>query len=186
MKVIEIPTDADLVIALNRGDRQAFEMIYRKYVSDLYRYARKNISVKEDCEEIIQEVFESLWSRHRTLQVNSLRFYLLSMVKYKVIRYFQHNIVKRKYAEHYKAFDLVYNVQGNDTAGPEAIHALIDTSIKELPERCQAAFRLRLHENLSNGEIASRLNITKKTVEVYMFQAFSHFRASYQKLCKAG
>lgn len=186
MKPVSHDTDADLVTALNNGDKKVFEIIYRKYVSDLYSYARGNISSKEDCEEIIQDVFESIWVRHKSLRVNTLRFYLLSMVKYKIIRYFQHSAVKRKYANHYRAFEAVYDNLGEESIDPEVIQRLIDKSIMELPERCQAAFRLRLHENLSNGDIARRMNITKKTVEVYMFQAFKHLRSSYQKFCKAG
>ena len=171
-------TDADLVIALNGGDRKAFEAIYRRYVSDLFSYARRNISSKEDCEEIVQDIFESIWTRHTTLRVNSLRFYLISMAKYKIIRYFQHNAVKRKYQDHYRAFEVVYDTLEDQPPNAETIQKLIDKSLIELPERCQLAFRLRLHENLSNTDIARRMNITKKTVEVYMFQAFKHLRAS--------
>jgi RNA polymerase sigma-70 factor (family 1) len=186
MQSRNLHTDADLVSALNDGDVNAFEMIYRKYVGELYRYARWNISTKEDCEELIQDVFESVWARHKTLKPDTLRSYLLSMVKYKVIRYFQHSRVKKKYIDHYRAFEAVYDNVGEEAVDPVAMQARIEKSLQALPERCQAAFRLRLHENLSNGDIAERMNITKKTVEVYMFQAFKHLRASYHDLFKTG
>lgn len=171
-------TDEELVAALNKGDRKAFEVIYRKYVRDLFAFARRNISSREDCEEIIQDVFTSIWARHATMKVDALRSYLFTMVKYKVIRYFQHGAVKKRYLDHYRAFEAVYAHMEDQSLEPEVLQKLIDESLKELPERCRVAFRLRLYENLSNTDIAHRMNITKKTVEVYMFQAFKHLRSS--------
>jgi RNA polymerase sigma-70 factor (family 1) len=186
MSTFSIHTDSDLVASLQAGDQSAFESIYKKYATDLYRYARKSISLKEDCEEIVQEVFISLWDRHESLHVDSLRHYLFSMVRYKVIRYFQHNKVKKKYAEHFRLFEAVYENAHEEERDSLSLQKVIDKSLEQLPERCQVAVRLRLTENLSNGEIATRMNITKKTVETYMFKAFEHFRALHSGLYKTG
>ncbi len=104
------------------------------------------------------------------------------MVRYKVIRYFRHNMVKRKYAEHYKLFEAIYENVAEPGRDHSVINSLIQREILKLPERCQVAITLRLTENLSNGDIAKRMNITKKTVEMYMFKAFSHLRSSYQNI----
>ncbi len=177
-------SDTELIALLNKGDAKAFEAIYRRYAPDLFRYARKNIARKEDCEEILQEVFTSLWERHQSLRIVALKYYLLNSVRYKIIRFIQHNKVKRKYEEHYKFFEVTYESMDKEERSPEAIHAMLTNTISGLPARCQMAIKLRLHENLSNGEIAERMNITKKTVEVYMLKAFDHFRASYNKIYK--
>ena len=178
------PSEPQLLALLNEGHRGAFDMIYRRYAKELFRYARKNISVKEDCEEIIQDVFVSLWARHETLRITSLRAYLINMVRYKMIRYFRHNEAKKKYAEHYRFFELVYDSIQEEERGPDAIMTMMEKSIADLPHRCQVAIKLRISENLSNREIAERMNITKKTVELYMFKAFSHLRASGDRILK--
>ncbi len=171
--------ELELVAQLNSGDQKAFEVIYRRYAAELFRYARKNIAAKEDCEEIVQEVFISLWQRHESLHVTSLKYYLIKAVHYKVIRYIQHSKVRRRYEEHYKLFEVMYDSIGEEERSAEAIQGKLLKTITELPERCQVAIKLRLLENLSNGEIAARMNISKKTVEVYMLTAFKHFRARY-------
>ncbi len=175
--------DAQLVSPLALGNKIAFEAIYRKYAADLYRYARKNIDSKEDCEEIIQEVFESLWARHDKLgHVTDLKAYLYRMVKYKVIRYFQHSAVKKKYAEHYTLFEAIYDTAAPEERDTETLQLLIEKSLTQLPDRCQLAVRLRLHENLSNADIAIRMNIKKSTVENYMVTAVAHLRSSLHHL----
>lgn len=177
-------TDAELVALLNNGDKGAFELIYHTYVSELYRYARFNISIKEDCEEIVQEVFESLWIRHKTLRIESLRFYLRAMVRYNVIRYFHTSRIRKKYAEHFLLFEAVYEENDGQGIEPSALQSMMYKAIAELPGRCQEALKLRLTEDLSNGAIAKRMNITKRTVEVYMLRASNHFRSAYKASLK--
>jgi RNA polymerase sigma-70 factor (family 1) len=180
-------TDTELVTLLIQGDQMAFEAIYRKYASDLYKYARRNIPLKEDCEEIVQDIFTDLWTRHESLgHVTVLNAYLFRMVKYKVIRYFQHSAVKRKYEEHYKLFEAVYESSNEQERNPAAIKAMIEKGLAKLPERCRLAVMLRLTENLSNSDIAKRMNIKKRTVENYMVTAFNHLRSAYPDLHKAG
>jgi RNA polymerase sigma-70 factor (family 1) len=177
MRNYESLGDAELVTLLRGGDERAFEAIYRRYVSSLYRYAKRNISIKEDCQEIIQEIFVSLWSRRENLDhVSVLEAYLFRMVKYKIIRYFQHESVKRKYAEHYKLFEAVYESTDPNEKDSSGLRNMIERGLADLPERCRQAVKLRLIENLSNTDIAMRMNITKGTVENYMVTALNHFR----------
>lgn len=178
--------DADLVNLLRQGNQQAFEVIYRRYVKDLYRFARSRVP-KEEAEEIVQEVFESLWSRKDKQHIDSLRHYLFSSIRYTVIRYFSHANVKRKYAEHYRLFEMAYETMDPAQArDPDKIRTMLLQHIGGLPERCQEAIRLRIRENLSNKEIATRMNINKRTVEVYILRAFTHLRSSYDKIFKVG
>jgi RNA polymerase sigma-70 factor (family 1) len=181
-------SDAELLTLLSQGNARAFEVIYNRYVGMLFGYARKTISNKPECEEILQEVFTSLWTRRATLQIQSLKYYLLNAVRYKIIRHIQHNVVKRKYARHYQLFEAAYEAaaEPGQTPDAEVVQAMLIQAIEELPTRCQMAIKLRLLENLSNSEIAQRMNITKKTVEVYMLKAFAHLRGSYHKIYKTG
>ena len=175
--------DIELIVLLSIGDQKAFEAIYRRYASDLFRYARKSIALKEDCEEIIQDIFESLWIRRENLShITVLNAYLFRMVKYKVIRYIQHNSVKKKYTEHYRLFEALYETSIAEEDEPSPVQAMVKKALAQLPERCQLAVKLRLHENLSNGDIAIRMNIKKSTVENYMVAALSHLRTSIQSI----
>ena len=174
--------DLILIASLIAGDDKAFEVIYFRYAKPLYLYARRRISNNEDSEEIIQEVFESLWSRHDSLlHITNIEAYLYRMDKYKVIRYFQHNKVKEKYAVHFRIFEEMVEElhQGTEI---EALRSLINNSIAKLPERCQMVVRLRIDENLSNSDIAARMNIDKATVKRYMTTALSYLREKHSLL----
>lgn len=176
-------TDNNLLQLLKQDDRRAFELIYHRYASDLFRYARRIIP-QEDAEELIQDVFEWLWVKRGELNITSLRHYLFTAVRHKLIRFIEHQKVRKKYEEHFRLFEEIYGNMPEAELNPEAIRERILKSIEGLPERCQAAFRLRLLENLSGDEIAARMNIAKRTVENYMVMAHQHLRLSYGKIFK--
>jgi DNA-directed RNA polymerase specialized sigma24 family protein len=101
------------------------------------------------------------------------------MIKYKVIRYFQHSLVKRKYEEHYKLFEDIYDsIEGFENE-PSLFQKIIDNGLARLLERVGMAMKLRLSENLSNEEISKRMNIKKIVVEKYIGIAKKHLRTSY-------
>ncbi len=162
VKDSEIFPEQQLIADLKDGDRKAFEIIYTKFVRDLYRYCVNSIAKKEDCEEIIQDVFVSLWERREELAIDSLKAYLFSSVKYKVIRYIKHQAVRRKYEEHYRHFETTYiaPVEPEQSGAIIPLHARMSESLQGLPARCREAFQLRLEQNLTNSEIAQRMHIS--------------------------
>ncbi|HNP94085.1 MAG TPA: RNA polymerase sigma-70 factor [Cyclobacteriaceae bacterium] len=170
--------DSELVVKIGHGDRNAFAAAYTKYVSDLFRFAANTITDKEDCEEIIQDVFVSLWERRENLEIDSLKAYLFSSVKYKIIRYIKHQAVKRKYEEHYRHFETTFThpTEPDQDANVLPLNTRLGESLQGLPARCREAFQLRLEQNLTNTEIAQRMQISKRTVEEYMTTAFAHLR----------
>jgi RNA polymerase sigma-70 factor (ECF subfamily) len=54
----------------------------------------------------------------------------------------------------------------------------VDKELEELPRRCKEIFTLSRREQLSNDEIATRLDISKRTVENQLTHALRHLRLS--------
>src|SRR5690606_6266850 len=124
-------TDAYLVEQLRKGDSRAFEAIYRRYTKELFGYAVKKIGVREDAEEIIHDVFESLWKRRNGLRITSLKHYLFTSARYMILRYFSHRGVARKFQEHYRLFEAVYeSTEDQPNRDPQAIHEQLLQHIK--------------------------------------------------------
>jgi RNA polymerase sigma-70 factor (family 1) len=178
--------DPLLLSGLGQGDAIAFEAIYKRYAAKLFHYIQRNIASRAEAEEILHDIFETLWKNHKTLIIRSLEPYLFTMARHKIIRHFEHNKVKRKYEQHFihfeAAFDFLHETEDDKSIDPDAFKSLIDTGLAKLPERCQIAFKLRLVENLSNAEIAKRMNITKTTVQNYMTRAIASLREARHTL----
>lgn len=173
--------DTDKLLALlKQGDAKAFETIYNNYAEELYRHARRVIPNREDCEEILQTVFESLWRWREKSDIKSLRAYLYKAVGFKVADYLKQKSIHQRYVEHFRIFEAVYDHAGDR----EKVAEMIQSGLEKLPKRLQEIVYLRLNENLSNDEIAKRLQLSHATVNTYMHQAYDRFRAWYIEFSK--
>ncbi len=80
-------SDDDLTILLKSGSESAFEALYHRYWKELLFVAAHKAPSMEDAEEIVHDIFESLWSRRQSLVIKStLKMYLATAVKYKIIK----------------------------------------------------------------------------------------------------
>lgn len=169
--------DNELVDLLQSGDERAFEEMYRRYASLLFRYVSDKVGERENCEEIVQETFVWLWSHRTSLHhVTELRPYLYGIVKHKVFNHIRHNVIRREYAEHFQKFGTTSDNSNEELNNLSDVLKVLDHSIAQLPERCQTAFRLSRIEHLPIPAIAEQMNISTRTVENYITQALKHLR----------
>ncbi|HEY4198804.1 MAG TPA: sigma factor, partial [Mucilaginibacter sp.] len=61
--------DQELIARLGQGDRRAFTEIYKRYWERLFVVANNRLGNSEEAEEVVQDVFFSLWKRRETLQI---------------------------------------------------------------------------------------------------------------------
>lgn len=170
----------NVVLYLNKGNVDAFEQIYESYWAELYSYAYNILRDKAVCEEIVQEIFFSLWTKRRELQItHSIRAYLFTAVKFQTLNYIKSEKVKRNYAASYGTFKKILF----DNSNEENIHLadlknLVENEVAKLPEKCQQIFRLSRNEHQSVKNIADLLNISHKTVENQLSKALKQLRSS--------
>lgn len=60
----------ELSLRLSQKDSLAFEEVYERYWKRLYVYAYKIYEDEAICEDIVQEVFISLWEKPQLLLLN--------------------------------------------------------------------------------------------------------------------
>ncbi|MBX2896813.1 MAG: sigma-70 family RNA polymerase sigma factor [Cyclobacteriaceae bacterium] len=174
-------TDEALMDALHKDDSSAFEEIYNRYAAELYRHARRVVHNTEDCEEMLQDAFESLWRKRHTTHITALRAYLYKVIAFKVTDYLRKKSIHQRFVDHFRIFETVYDRADNR----EEVEKIFEAGLRQLPDRLQQVLRLRLSENLSNDEIALRLKVTTRTIETYMHQVYQHFRQTYPHMMKA-
>jgi RNA polymerase sigma-70 factor (ECF subfamily) len=58
--------DGELVVRVARGDRGAFETLYRRYVRSVYALALRRLGQRESAEDAVQETFAAVWRSART------------------------------------------------------------------------------------------------------------------------
>ncbi|QQT27243.1 RNA polymerase sigma-70 factor [Sphingobacterium spiritivorum] len=168
-------TDSDLINALMRGEHAAFTEIYKRYWKRLFYIAAKKLHDPEEAEEIVQQIFVSMWNRRENLQINtSLNAYLATSVKYRIIKVMDKLYHQQKYADSITSRNLDDSTQ--EWLAFLDLKEILNKSISELPEKCQLVFRMSREQYMSQKDIAAALNISEKTVEAHLGKAIKTLR----------
>ncbi|MEN8251509.1 MAG: RNA polymerase sigma-70 factor [Bacteroidota bacterium] len=170
-------TDRQLVESLKKGDLYAFDQLFTKYSKKLYYFANGYLNSKEDAEGLVQEVFLKIWKKRKDLKEHLSFNAFIYTVTFNTIRiYFR---AKSREAKHLEKYLEDFRKTDNKTVLDIEYNSLLelaDKAIDKLPEKRKRIFLLSRHEGLTNEEIASRLQISKKTVENQMTQALKFLR----------
>lgn len=174
----------DLVRALSNGDRRAFETIYREMAAELLQHIYFRVHDKEVSEELVQDIFLSLWNRRAELDVRTdLRAYLYGAAKFQVLNFIRSEQTHRKYIEHLGVFAAT---QGYQSSAEQSMYAkelsnLVRQHMQQLPDKCRQAFHLSRFEQKTIAEIAEEMNISPRTVENYLTRALKHLREALSR-----
>ncbi|WP_447641524.1 MULTISPECIES: RNA polymerase sigma factor [Chitinophagaceae] len=177
VQTINTYTDKQLLDLLQNGDQEAFVAIYDKYWESLLVFVMRAIRVQFDAEDIVQELFVSLWKRRATLDIHAeLSTYLYNSARYLSIRYIEKNIIRTQYLESLGKKD------GHASPADQRILLQeINTRIKQavlcMPLKMQKVFRLSREQHLSYREIAAQLNISEETVRKQIYKALKYLRS---------
>lgn len=167
-----------LLMQIQKGDKSSFSVLYNAYAKELLDYAYSFVKNKQVSEDLVQEVFISLWTRRNEVEITyTLKQYLYGAVKFNILSFFRSEDVKQRYIEHFCAFvaqSSTNQIKGvMDTAD---LMSVVNRALKSLPPKCQQVFYLSRFEYKTIKEIAAEMNISTRTVENYISQAIKHLR----------
>ena len=156
----------ELVKRLKNGDLRAFDELYKMYSSKLLYFTLGYVRSNEDAEDIVQEVFLTIWRKHKKIkEEHSFNSYLFTITFNAIKKYFRKKGIEKK---HLELFLKTKNTSINNVTSKVEYDDLanqVEKIIDAFPDRRKEIFRLSRESHLSNQEIAEKLNITKKTVE---------------------
>ncbi len=172
-------TDQQLLERMRHGDREAFTQLYNRYWDKTFAVALHRLGDEHEAEEVVQEVFLSIWQRRANIELtHAVATYLSTAVKYKVIN---HLAKQHRRQQHIDELSLNPTQTEDTTANwlaEKELRKLLDHTINQLPEKCRIVFLLSRDENKTYTEIATQLNISTKTVEAHMSKALATLRAT--------
>ena len=166
-----------LIQRIKKGEKTAFTVVFTKYYTDLVMFAYTILKNKDISEEITQEVFVKLWYNRKSLEISSsLRSFLLKSTKNKCIDWLRHQKIHNKYAEIQLNNNLLFHNETENYLLYSELENILNKSIRELPEKINEAYCLNRFEGLTYQEIAEKLNVSVRTVEVRVSKALNLLR----------
>ena len=155
--------------------------LFEKYYETLVLFANRFLPLRDECEDLVQDVFVGLWENKNIFPDEiSSKVFLYKTVRNKSYNVIKHNSVKNKYAAH-----VIHSLENDNLflkqVLEEEIVRQLHEAIETLPERKKAIIRLSL-KGLRNNEIAEELGIKLQTVKTLKSQSYKILRAQFKEL----
>jgi RNA polymerase sigma-70 factor (family 1) len=168
--------DQELLYAIRHDDEGAFAELFKRYGKIIYKMAYSRVRSRIAAEEIVQNLFISLWDKRATLLIDNVPSYFFVAVKHKVLNALESQIVQKKYWDYYKNF---IPRHGNFTEQAIEFNELVEViekRIERLPEKSKKVFRLNHFEGHSITEIADALNLSQKAIQYHLTRSIKELR----------
>lgn len=174
------PDDLDhqRLYAIARGDTSAFTALFEAHAVALVSAANRVVHDPSVAEEVVQDVFLSVWRAGPSLRVEgSVRGYLYIAVRNSALKWLRHRGVEQRWlqSQHFPAEE----VGGDDPAelfDAEDMDRRVRDAIGRLSPQAREILLLRWSEQMTYAEIAAALGLAVKTVENHIGRALKVLR----------
>jgi RNA polymerase sigma-70 factor (family 1) len=170
--------EQELLVSVAKGDEAAFTSLFEHYRDRIYSIAFRLTHSAFLAEEIVQDVFMTIWvKRVQLAEIQSFKAYLFIVARngaYQVLKRMARNYKTGALTE--EAGSLVSNDTENYILGKEYTN-LLRAAVDRLPNQQRQVYRLIKEEKLKREEVADLLHLQPETVKFHLAQAMKNIRA---------
>ena len=178
----EASSERDLVLALQRGDEEAFEAIYGLYSQRLFGRLLKLVKTEAQAQEILQDVFIKLWQhRHSLDPEKSFRSFLFKIAENKVYDFFRKAARDKLMEANLISLSTTNYINIEEYTRAEENLRLLYKAIESLPPQRQQVFRLCKLEGRSYKEVSELLSISVSTISDHIVKATKAIKEYFYK-----
>lgn len=175
MKDIEKNSDDQLILKLRTGNILVFNQLFEDYSSKLFYFAKGYLKSEEDAEELVQEVFTTIWEKRDQLKSGfSFKSYIFTIAFNIIKKHFRQKAQFRKFVNNELLSDITSETSQQIDYNSLKAHVLRLT--ESLPEKRREVFIKSRFDGLTNKEIADTLGLSKKTIENHLNLALKEIR----------
>ena len=168
--------DTEEFIAISKGDKNAFERLFRKYYQPLCEYGRGILGDGEQAEDVVQNTFIYFWNNRHVIDIHfSVKSYLYSSVRHGALNVLKKQFIERKHSSQLAEF--VEFLQHSDYSEEEEEEVnRIRSVMAELPKQCLKVFLMSALDGKKYQQIADELGISVTTVKTHIAKAYRLIR----------
>ena len=182
-KSINTSTDEALVLRIQQGDREAFTQFYKLHQTTMYLAAYHLLRDEEEANDILQELFSDVWQRADRIDIKgNIKGYLYTLLRNRILTGLNRKKHFEEYIDSYLAYERQSVCNTDETILVRELEDIFREKINKLPPKMREVYELSWYDQLSNREIAVRMNISEGTVKQHKHQALRILRSKLQRL----
>ena len=173
----------DEIHLLNRvsyGDTHAFELLFKRYKNVTYSFAIRICQSKTLAEEVVQDVFLSIWTgRDRLNGINNFGGYLRVVTRNQALQVLRRLALEtRSQAKSTENWQELHN-ETESTIQYNESRKILNKALDTLPPQQKLVYQLCHLQGMKQQEVAEQLHISPLTVKAHLRQAVQRVRASF-------
>ena len=150
---------------------RAFKQLYEEYYAPFCLYAKRFVDDKETREDIVSDVFTSLWDKLDTdsfdLQSETALGYIKMCVKNSCLNFLKHQEYEWSYAETIQKKAPLYETESDSVYTLDELYRMLYDTLNKLPENYRTVFHKSFFEGKTHAEIAEEMNLSVKSINRY-------------------
>jgi RNA polymerase sigma-70 factor (ECF subfamily) len=166
--------DIELLRRLSRDEKKSFEIIYERYWERLYHLCFYYTLSREEAEDLVMNVFTSLWKNRSGTEISNLEYYLVKAAKNQSLKFILKQQRKREQLHILKERNsslLDSNHSPDQLLEAKELSSRFYNNLKILSPKTQKIFLLNREKGFTYEQIARALGISIKTVEYHISKA---------------
>ena len=163
-----------LAQGVRKSNRKSFSALFELLWEPMYAYAF-TITMNEDvAKDLVQDLWMDYWNRRERIEAVNIKSFLFKAIRYKCLNHLRNAKFNQTHIEvedklfKYPEIDELYDMLN--------LSSHVEASASTLPKRCREIFICSRINELSNGEIAKKLNVSKHYVENQLSRALTRIR----------
>lgn len=171
---------------VSRGDREAFSRLYDRFSRPLYSTALRITGNPAEAEDIIQEVFLTLWKKSNDFDFSrgSAFSWAVTFTRNRAIDRVRTRRRRGELLSQSVPEDLGYNSSGHAADSSDNLEATetsakVRAAISELPAEQQKALQLAFFSGMTQQEIAATLQEPLGTIKARIRRGLMKLRESF-------
>lgn len=176
-----------LISSVTNRDEEAFKVLYENYHPNIYRYILSMVNDEKAAEDILQEVFITVYNKlYKLKHFGAIETWLYKIAVNACNTYFRKN--KKVFTADSSLLE--ETVDGHNSTDPDnlllqqEIHKLLDSCIDNLSINLKTAIILFYFQDKSIHEISEIMDCPESTVKSRLFKAKKHLEKNLKAYYK--
>ncbi len=164
------------------GDEQAFRTVFDHYKAPFHATAFKMTRSADIAEEIVQEVFVTLWVKRKLVGgAKKPEGYLFAILHNCIYAHFRKLVLERQLKSKVAQAEEQSENLIETLLLEKENRTILENIISQLPPQQKLIYKLAKQEGVSREDIAKQLNISPNTVRNHLATAVDYLRAYLKK-----
>jgi len=173
---IFLHTEKNIFQQIANNDHDAYTRLVDQYWNNLYGQAMAYLKDSHKAQDVVQEVFLTIWKKRSTLSdIERPQHYLYTMAKNRILSEFRKKLLT-PIPEGIEQLQPATDSPADEQLAAKQLQELVQVVVEQMPPQRRIVFELSRQEGLKYEEIAARLGISRETVKGHMIKALAQVR----------